>query len=197
MDADEPRSPPHQATEADPVTVVVSRRARPGSEAAMEDWLRGVSAAAVRFPGHLGVEVFRPHPPDQPDHVLVFRFDTPAHLKAWTTSAVRREWLARAEPITEGPARGQVVTGLETWFTLPGRQPAAPPPRWKMALVTGSVIYLLVNALTLTITPRLATLPLAVRSLVIVAIIVSLMTWVVMPQITRLLGHWLYQGQDS
>ena len=34
------------------------------------------------------------------------------------------------------------VTGLETWFALPGRTAPA-PPRWKMFLVTSVVIYLL------------------------------------------------------
>ncbi len=35
-----------------------------------------------------------------------------------------------------GPMRTQFLTGLETWFTLPGR-PATPPlPPYKMALIT-------------------------------------------------------------
>ena len=42
-----------------PVTVVVNRRVKPGTEKWFEEWLRGITAEAVRFPGHLGVNVIR------------------------------------------------------------------------------------------------------------------------------------------
>jgi uncharacterized protein len=40
--------------------------------------------------------------------------------------------------------------------------------------------------------PRLAELPMAVRLAITTALTVSLMTWVVMPRVTRLVGGWLY-----
>jgi antibiotic biosynthesis monooxygenase (ABM) superfamily enzyme len=43
-----------------PVTVSVARRVRPGREAQYEAWVRGITAAAARFPGHLGINVLRP-----------------------------------------------------------------------------------------------------------------------------------------
>lgn len=42
------------------VTSVVTRRVKPGHEPAYEQFLEGIIAAATRFPGHFGVEVFRP-----------------------------------------------------------------------------------------------------------------------------------------
>ena len=39
------------------------------------------------------------------------------------------------------------VSGLETWFALPGRTAPA-PPRWKMFLVSAAAIYLLNILLT-------------------------------------------------
>ena len=41
------------------------------------------------------------------------------------------------------------VSGLETWFSLPGRTAPA-PPKWKMFLVSATVFYLLNLTLTLT-----------------------------------------------
>lgn len=52
------RSPPE--TGGNPVTTTVSRRVRPGHEAEYEQVLQGLIAVATKFPGHLGVEVFRP-----------------------------------------------------------------------------------------------------------------------------------------
>ena len=43
-----------------PVTTTVTRRVKPGHEAAYEAFLEGIAAAAQRFSGYLGVEVFRP-----------------------------------------------------------------------------------------------------------------------------------------
>jgi antibiotic biosynthesis monooxygenase (ABM) superfamily enzyme len=43
-----------------PVTTTVIRRVKPGHEPFYEQFLEGIIAAAARFPGHLGVEVFRP-----------------------------------------------------------------------------------------------------------------------------------------
>ena len=43
-----------------PVTTIVTRRVKPGHEGFYEQFLEGIIAAASGFPGHLGVEVFRP-----------------------------------------------------------------------------------------------------------------------------------------
>jgi antibiotic biosynthesis monooxygenase (ABM) superfamily enzyme len=39
--------------------------------------------AARAFPGHLGVEVFRPAGGQGGEYRTVYRFDSPAHLRAW------------------------------------------------------------------------------------------------------------------
>jgi len=175
-----------------PVTLVLSRTARPGREADLEAWARGVVAAAAGFPGHLGAEVHRPAPPDQTDLVIIYRFATSGDLARWNASAERARWLRQAEPLTEGGARLQVVSGLDGWFALPGRRPVPPPPRWKTAVITAPVIYLLVVALSLVAGPVLAELPLAVRTAATTLVLVPVMTWGVMPPLTRLLRSWLY-----
>jgi uncharacterized protein len=84
------------------------------------------------------------------------------------------------------------VTGLETWFTLPGQPGAAPPPAYKMALLTWITIFPLITAIVAITGPLLKDLPLAVRLGITSAPAVPLMTWVVMPRVTRLLHRWLY-----
>jgi hypothetical protein len=41
--------------------------------------------------------------------------------------------------------RTQVLTGLESWFTLPTQPGLPPPPRYKMALVTWVTIFPLIT----------------------------------------------------
>jgi len=184
--------PPDADPGARAATVVVSRRAVPGREAELEEWLQGVVEAAAAFPGHLGARVYRPVPPFQTDHVLVFRFATESDLARWNASPERARWLRRAEPLTAGAPRVQVLSGLEGWFALPGGQAVRQPPRWKTAVVTAPVIYLLVVVVSAVGGPLQAQLPLLVRTALTTLVLVPTMTWVVMPAVTRVLRPWLY-----
>jgi heme-degrading monooxygenase HmoA len=106
---------------ADGPVTTMTRRVKPGHEPFCERFLEGIIAAAIEFPGHLGVEVFGPEAAISGEYRVVYRFDTREHLQAWLDSDERAVWLGRAEPHLIGPMRTQVLTGLETWFTLPGR----------------------------------------------------------------------------
>jgi uncharacterized protein len=183
---------PEPPTADGPVTTTVSRRIKPGHEAAYEAFLAGISSAARAFPGYLGIEVFRPAPGASDEYRTVYRFDSVAHLRSWLDSAERAAWLQRAEPHVAGPMRTQVLTGLEGWFTLPTRPGVAPPPAYKMALVTWVTIFPLITLVVVVSAPLLGSLPLVVRLAATTAVTVSLMTWMVMPRMTRLLHRWLY-----
>jgi uncharacterized protein len=174
-----------------PVTTTVTRRIKPGHEAAYEGFLAGISGAARAFPGYLGVEVFRPAGGQGGEYRTVYRFDSVAHLRAWLDSPERAAWLQRAEPHVAGPMATQVLTGLEGWFTLPTRPGVPLPPPSKMALVTWATIFPLITLVVAT-APLVGSLPLVVRLAVTTGVTVPLMTWVVMPRVTRLLHRWLY-----
>jgi antibiotic biosynthesis monooxygenase (ABM) superfamily enzyme len=178
--------------ESGPVTTTVTRRVRPGHEGLYEEILEGILSEASRFPGHLGVEVFRPQQGTAGEYRTVYRFDTAEHLRAWLDSDERAAWLDRAEPHIAGPMRTTFVTGLETWFTLPGQPGMRPPPPYKMALLTWITIFPLITAIVAITGPLLEELPLAARLGITTALTVPLMTWVVMPRVTRLLRGWLY-----
>jgi uncharacterized protein len=175
-----------------PVTVVSTRLVKPGCEDAFEEWLKGIGAAANQFPGLLGRNVVRPRDASHPEYVIIFQFDSDAHLKGWIDSDARREWLAKVEPLTQSPLKEEVLTGLETWFTVPGRPLTAPPPKHKMVAVTFLAIFPLANLLPPALAPVLSPLPALVRSLVVTLVMLGLMTYLIMPQLTRLFVGWLY-----
>lgn len=174
---------------AQPVTVTVARQVAAGREREFEDWYGGIIAAASRFPGFLGAGILRPHTADADWHV-VYRFADPTALQRWETSEERAGWLRKAENLVEETGVSH-VTGLETWFALPGRTAPA-PPRWKMALITLLAIVPLVLLMNLTMLPLLSGWPLIGRTLVFSGTLTGLMTWVVMPRLTRLFRRFLY-----
>lgn len=175
-----------------PVTVLVSRVVKPGREPAFTAWAEGISREAVRFPGHRGVNVIRTGAADGRQFVLLFSFARPEDLQAWERSETRRHWLQRVDDLVEGQAHVQALTGLETWFSLPGEPRARPPARYKMAVVTELAIFPLLALLSVSVTPLLATTPLLLRLLVTSAVLVLAMTYLVMPAMARLFRRWLY-----
>lgn len=176
---------------SEPVTVIVTRTAKAGKVAEFERWMEGIIQAAMKFDGFMGINVIRPQDPARPEYVIIFRFDTYENLAKWENSQVRMEWVEKSHAVVEGEAKTERKTGLEFWFTpRPGVQA---PPRYKMAIVLVAVI----SSLLATVLPliQLATADLhpALRLVIGVAIMVLLMTYVVMPNVTRLLKPWLYK----
>jgi uncharacterized protein len=88
--------------------------------------------------------------------------------------------------------RTNIVTGLESWFTLPSQPGAPPPPPYKMALLTWITIFPLITGIVVAAGPLVEDLPVVLRLGITTAVAVPLMTWVVMPRVTRLLRGWLY-----
>lgn len=182
-----------------PVTVVISRKVKPGCEEAFEKFISGITAAAMTFEGHLGTNVFRPSNPEDHEYQIIFKFDRASNLRIWQESECRRQWLARAESLRLEPPTIKVITGLETWFTLPSSKPIIPPPRHKMAIVTLIALFPSIQLANLALVPllKLLPLPLLLQSLIVTAILVLLMTYILMPRMTKLLAKWLYPQRRS
>ena len=183
-----------------PVTAVASRRVKRGREREFEEWVSGILAAANGFPGYLGSEVLRPgDAPGDDEYRIVFRFDRKSNLRAWEESEERHRWLREAEPLIH-EERVHVLTGLETWFTLPWKAGEPSPPRYKMAIVTWLAVFPLITVILVLFGPLfgplLGLLPMLLRTLVLTAVMVSLMTYVIMPRLTRLFSFWLYPDRD-
>ena len=174
-----------------PVTAVASRRVKSGKEQEFEEWVSGILGAAEEFPGYLGSNVIRPREDDDDEFQIVFKFDRASNLKRWEESEERHAWLRQVQPLVH-EENVRVLTGLETWFTLPSRPGEPAPPRYKMAVVTWIAVFPLATLIFALTHPLLGGLPAVIRTLVFTLIMVTTMTYVVMPRMTRLFSFWLY-----
>jgi antibiotic biosynthesis monooxygenase (ABM) superfamily enzyme len=172
-----------------PVTVIITKKAKKGKTEEFEEWMDGIVHETMKFEGHMGVNIIRPSDPSNPEYVIFFRFDTQDNLAKWEKSEARKKWLEESMDMTEGEAKVEKQTGLEFWFTP--SPPNAAPPRYKMAIVVTGVIFALVSILLPQIRQATIGLPLVLSTLVGVVIMVLLMTYVIMPSVTRLLRPWL------
>ena len=93
----------------------------------------------------------------------------------------------RLGELTEGDPRIEELSGLEGWFTLPEDVGLAKPPKYKMALATFLGVFPVAMTLNLTLGPAIRSWPFVVSSAVFNASVVILLTWLVMPLVTRVL----------
>lgn len=175
--------------------IAISRRPRPGKVAEFEKATRGVIAAAGNFAGYLDSSVLRPEAADG-EWRLTLRFADEESLARWRQSGEQKAWVGLADALTSQEPRVERANGLEAWFTLPDRR-TAPPPKWKTAIVSGIAIYPMISVMPSLVGPLIASVPGWAANLVGVAIMTPLMTWVVMPSVTRVFRFWLYPGEPS
>jgi antibiotic biosynthesis monooxygenase (ABM) superfamily enzyme len=186
------------ATTADlPVTVSITRHVEPDRVDQMIAWVRAGSALAERFPGFLGTGWVRPSVASDEWHML-YRFDSAASLGAWEASDQRTWWLGSAQGLV-GESLRERRTGIEGWFDEPREHdvedlrplPTA-PPRWKQAVMIWTAFFplsLLAGLVLGRLAPGLAIVP---RVLVTTVAMTPIMTYLVLPQLTRRLDWWLH-----
>lgn len=157
--------------------------------------MSGILAAAGEFPGYLGSNVIRPSGPDD-EFQIVFKFDHASNMKRWEESQERRLWLRKSRDLLVEKEKVRVLTGLETWFTLPSKDGEPSSPRYKMAVVTWLAVFPTVLVIFTLFGPVLNLLPTVLRALVFTLTMVTLMTYVIMPRMTRLFSFWLYPNRE-
>jgi antibiotic biosynthesis monooxygenase (ABM) superfamily enzyme len=178
----------------EPVKVIVERRIRPGAEGKLTAWAERFVAAAARSGSLEGSSVLAPA--HSGSLLVLLRFASTKELECWQGSADYQRLLDEADRISDSGAHSQVRTGMETWFTLPDSPiPQSPPPKWKMALTTWIGLFPMVVALGFIFQPF--AMPVLVAQAISTLIPTALLTWVVMPKLTRLLYGWLYARPEA
>jgi antibiotic biosynthesis monooxygenase (ABM) superfamily enzyme len=177
----------------DVVTTVFTWDVVPGREREFERWASGVNQVASRYPGHLGATWLRAQGVRN-RYYTVLNFIDRQHLDDWLGSRERAEWLERLHGIAK--VSKHRTTGLETWFSLPSES-VPMPPRWKMVIVTFSAVYPLSLILQITVVQSSQSWPLPLRALTFPLIVVPLLTYLLMPALSRLLRRWLYRPERT
>lgn len=171
-----------------PVTIAVSRIIRPGHEEAFHRWADEIDHTAATFPGHRGT--IRMQESGGINH-LVYQFGTPEQLRVWERSQ-QRAWL-----ITEGDQHSVEHRQIDDrpdygtlagWFTVPN---SGTVPKWKTFLTTWAAVYPTLLIISTVVTAFGNKLPSPVQLLINSLTLTALLTWAIMPRVTRHLRIWL------
>lgn len=169
-----------------PIHVAITRKVLPGKEDEFKEALRRFLGESFLHGGVQGAGMITSMPGTESREIGILRtFADEAERDAFYNSQLFQDWETYAAALTEEPNYRQ-LTGLEAWFRSP-----VPPPRWKMAIATLSGVFPTSLFLSFTVGPFIQPLPTVLRLLIIATCMVGLLTWVVMPQVIRILKPWL------
>ncbi len=177
----------------EPVTMMFTERVKLDKTDKYEAWTKGVLDHVKEFTGYLGSDVIRPEESSLQEYITLIRFDTCLNLKTWRESASLAEWQQKLPDLLIGNPHKQEASGLELWFDKPDTpQKLKEPPFWKQVIIGVICVYPLVMFLNWTLVPIMEEFPRELSILVNVIILSSLLTYPVMPWVTRYLRIWLY-----
>ena len=203
--------------ESHPITVAIERRIDPARTTEATSWMQAGTDLATGFDGFLGSGWVRAGEASDLWYML-YRFRDMATLEAWERSSQRSWWLDSGRAFAS-EVRVERRTGIEGWFdapfathvetrhptpaeaeptaTGPIQRPVPPaPPRWKQAVTIwlGFFPTNLLASWLLGFIPGFAEWPLVARVLLATVLLTPVMTYLVLPWVTRTLRPWLQKG---
>ena len=168
------------------IHVAITRKILPGKEQEFKESLRNFLGQSFIHDGVHGAAIISSFPGADNNEIGILRtFKDKKERDAFYLSEQFRQWETYASTLTE-PAVYKQLTGLEAWF-----RSSIPPPRWKMAIAT--LCGVLPTSLFLYYTTGLflINLPVPLRLFITASLMVGILTWVVMPLVTKILKPWL------
>jgi len=178
---------------SEPITALIERTVKPDRLQDFENWISEMNQIARQFEGFLGVNIIRPIDKIHFEYVFVVRFDVFEHLRFFMKSQEREKHLQKSESMTIGELSVQEISGLESFFALPEIQNnSLALPKYKMAILTILVLYLTLLGLSPIIAYLFRGFPRPLLILITVTDLVPIMTYIIMPWVTRLFRFWLF-----
>lgn len=181
--------------ESTAVTRIARRRALPGHELEYEELVREMFGLMRTHDGFLGAELI---PPSQPGacYQSIVNYASEADLAAWDKSSDRKHIFARMRHHAEGEPDHVRLDALQEWFIGPSVPANTRPPKWKTAVVTWMGIWPLASLFIFLAQFWSEGFPFLAVTAINVVLIVTIMTWVVSPVLTKLMKWFLVPQRD-
>jgi antibiotic biosynthesis monooxygenase (ABM) superfamily enzyme len=184
-----PREQVFAAVASDPgVRMVTSYLLKEGGEPTHREVHDDVLVELDSYPGFKSREILEAVPGIQSETVVILTFDDETSLRGWLESDERKRLLSRLDPHIEGTYTTNVLGGFAGWFTFDG---SSEPPRWKQALVVLVALFPIALLITFVRSQLWPGAPMVPAVFIGNVIGISVLTWVVMPPLTRRLAGWL------
>ncbi|UWR84004.1 antibiotic biosynthesis monooxygenase [Phaeobacter inhibens] len=141
--------------------------------------------------GFLSVDTVRHSRPHQVEYTVLSRWSDEAAVTQWRENPAIREKLTQIEAITGGPAQHVQAIGLGMWVDHADGSAPHLPPAWKRTAMSAAAVYPMLMLLMALSSPIIGGLPQFLQVLIIVIVLSALLTWPIMPWLSKVLRPWL------
>ncbi|MGY0398419.1 MAG: hypothetical protein ACWIPH_00440 [Ostreibacterium sp.] len=177
------------------ISIVIIHRIKAHFQLEYENWQSRIGKEIKEFEGFIGISDKKLYPIEGADneYITVFQFDTAYHLSKWQNSDILLEYLNELKQYTVSESKITLHEGLEIFFDEKEKTKYSPPFYKKVSLGVIAVypLIILVNKLYSWLNPWPEIIPFEIGLFFQVIIISVLMTYPVMPILTKVLHKWL------
>lgn len=182
------------SSETSSVSFIIEQDIPPETTDDFLRWQAEIIEASRRFEGFLRTENFPPSVNNNHKWYTVIHFDTPDNLTKWLDSDVRHQYIRTRQDRFGFYRFYSYKTGFEEWLTKQHKF-----PRWKQALSVLFGLYptIMLQNILFFYWPIMEhwSLPLKVLTNNLLGCII--LTWIVMPIVTKLFQFWLKPSKPS
>jgi uncharacterized protein len=170
-----------------PITTILKIKYKEGFKEECLQWMLETASVSSNFDGFIEKNICI-SAEEERELLNIFTFSNNESLQLWENSEDRIDQTKKGEMFVEEIRQKSQLASLEFMFPT-----AKPPKRWKMVVITVCVIFILLNILVPVLQQffTLLQLPMLLKSLFGVVVMVSLMTFVILPLLSKVLGRWL------
>ena len=172
-----------------PVTTILKIKYKKGCKQECLQWMIETASIASAFDGFVEKQILLSE--ETEELVNIFTFKNNQSLLEWENSSQRFQQTEKSKFFVDEISSKKQLAGLE--FMFPS---AKAPNRWKMVLITVVVIFIFLNTLVPVLQQffTLLHLPSLLKSLLGVVVMVCLMTYFILPFLSKVLRRWLNGG---
>jgi antibiotic biosynthesis monooxygenase (ABM) superfamily enzyme len=172
-----------------PIHVAITRRIKPGCEQQFQTALKEFFARSLAESGVQGAGMLVPPPgASSGEYGIIRSFASAADRDAFYASPLYLEWKERVAPLSDGDPDTRELHGLEAFFRS---STTAPPSRWKMAVATYIGVEIATISLAFTLGRVTRDWNFFIANPLQNICVVALLTWVLMPLVSKALSRWL------
>ncbi len=179
------------------LTIVTAHKVLPGKEVEYEAANKALNDAAARFPGFAGCEIFKPTAADD-EYTTLVRFNNKANMDRWLNSPERKTGREVLYRTTIGHRTNVVATGFGSWFAFNAEDGIA-AAAWKQAMVVICALFpvIMIDNMILENVLNNIGASFAVNIFIGTTLSTVILTWLLMPVISRTMDWWLSPRSTS